>query len=193
MSVKSRTKEKWYAVTMLFFAAVIAASGVYGVMTQQDRPKTGALASMESTGKDKQVLLAPVTVVDDEDKPVRLDDFKGQAVLVNLWATWCTPCIAELPSLDRLQGKLKDKNVKVVAISMDRDNPGKVKDFLKHRNVENLDFYWDRDRDIASRWSYAGLPTSYLLNRNGDVIARWDGPQKWDKGEVFRKIKAAAE
>ncbi len=192
MSVKSRKKEKWFVVIVLFFTLAIAGSGIYGFLTQKDRPKVGAIMAIE-TEKAKKVQLAPVTFVDDEGKPVRLDDFKGDVLLVNLWATWCTPCVAELPELDRLQGKLKDNHFKVVAISMDRDDPKKVKKFLEDREADNLEFFWDRDRELASKWSYAGLPTSYLVSREGDILARWDGPQAWMKGDIYRKIKAALQ
>lgn len=135
--------------------------------------------------------LAPVTFYDAEGKVATLGDFKGQVVLVNLWATWCPPCIAELPSLDLLQAKLRDAGLKVLPISMDRKPVAEVAAFLEARNVEQMTLYIDTDRDIARHWAYGALPASYLIGRDGRVIEVFMGPREWTKGEVFEKIKSA--
>lgn len=137
--------------------------------------------------------LPGVKFFDQREQPVNLEDFAGQVVLVNLWATWCTPCVAELPSLDRLQAKLQTQNFKVIAISMDRTSLQKIAGFLKERDVEHLDLYWDKDRNIASKWSYAGIPVSFLLNKEGALIKRYDGPHTWDEGLVFEEVQHAAQ
>ena len=137
--------------------------------------------------------LAPATFYDDAGAAVTLADFKGQVLLVNLWATWCPPCIAELPSLDLLQAKLRDDGLKVVAISMDRKPVSDVAAFLDARNVEQMDIYIDTDRDIARKWAYDALPVSYLIGRDGTVIEAFMGPREWTKGAIFDKIKAALQ
>lgn len=121
-----------------------------------------------------------------------LQDFKNKVVLVNLWATWCPPCVAELPSLDALQAKLKDRDFIVVAISLDRTDMKTVTDFLQARGVEHLTPYHDRDRDIPLKWTYSGLPVSFLLDEEGMMIDQFDGPQEWHDGEVFERIRKAA-
>jgi len=135
--------------------------------------------------------LAPVIFYDAAGKAATLADFKGQVVLVNLWATWCPPCIAELPSLDLLQARLRDAGLKVLPVSMDRKPVAEVAAFLDARNVEQMTLYIDTDRDIARNWAYGALPASYLIGRDGKVIEVFMGPREWTKGAVFEKIKAA--
>lgn len=143
--------------------------------------------------QDAATGLAPVTFFDKNEGKVMLADFEGQVVLVNLWATWCPPCVVELPALDSLQARFKDKNFRVVAISMDHIPSKAIAAFLKARKIENLDLYRDKDRQIPAKWHYSGIPTSYLIARDGKIIEKFEGDQKWDKGPVFEKIAAAVK
>lgn len=132
--------------------------------------------------------LAAVTFFDSDEQPVTLDRFKGKTILVNLWATWCPPCIAELPSLDRLQAKLKDKNFEVVAVSLDKPPLEDILSFLKGRDVDHLTFYWDKNREVDRKWKFAGIPASFLIDGEGTVIKRFDGTYEWDKGAMFDEV-----
>ncbi len=127
----------------------------------------------------------PVTFYDGQGAKKTLEDFRGGRVLVNLWATWCTPCVAELPSLAKLQ------DVKVIAISLDRSGtPEKIAEFLKKHGADKLAVYIDSDRQIPSAWEtlYQGLPTSFLLDQRGNIIDTFNGPFEWDKPEVLQRI-----
>jgi thiol-disulfide isomerase/thioredoxin len=120
-----------------------------------------------------------------------LAEFKGKVVLVNLWATWCPPCVAEMPSLDKLQTKFKDRgDFRVVAIAMNDPPLSAVTGFMTEKDLTHLDVYWDQDKQIPMKWKYAGIPASFLLDRNGNVVQRYDGPQVWDTGPIFDKINA---
>lgn len=123
--------------------------------------------------------LALVQFYDKSDKTVTLADFKGQPVLVNLWATWCTPCVAEMPALDKLQAKYPKTKFRVVAVSVDMTSMKTVTDFFAKHGIRTLDAYWDKDRQTLLKWSYAGLPTSYLLDAEGGVVKRYDGVVDW--------------
>lgn len=127
---------------------------------------------------------------DKSENKVTLEGFKGKVVLVNLWATWCEPCVAEMPSLNRLQGMMPEDQFKVVAISVDRSSRKKVKDFLQNNGLDNLDLYWDQDRQIPLKWKYEGLPTSFLINREGAIVAQYDGPYEWDEEPLMGEIRA---
>lgn len=127
------------------------------------------------------------------DQKITLADFQGKVVLVNLWATWCPPCVTELPALDNLQARLKDKDFKVVTIALDRSSIATVADFLKEKGIERLEPYWDKERQIPLKWRYAGLPTTYLLDREGKVVRRFDGPRAWDKPEIVDMMLATLE
>ncbi|MDE1153792.1 MAG: TlpA disulfide reductase family protein [Micavibrio sp.] len=136
--------------------------------------------------------LPAITFYDAEGRATKLTDFNGKVVLVNLWATWCTPCVGELPSLDRLQAKLGDKGFQVVALSIEPDLP-KVKAFLKAHGVEHLSAYVDKDREVPSKWTYAGVPTSYLLGPDGQLLHTFNGPAEWDKGDALAQVTAAVK
>jgi thiol-disulfide isomerase/thioredoxin len=132
--------------------------------------------------------LPEIYFYDKLGRAVTLDSFKGKAVLVNLWASWCPPCVAELPSLARLRGKLPGEKFSVVAISMDRTSLKEIGGFLKARGAGNLDIYWDKDRQAPLKWKYAGLPTSFLLDRNGIILKQYNGGYEWDSGDLLKEI-----
>lgn len=151
----------------------------------------GYVALTHFYAKDKPVpgALPALTFVDRNGVMTDLSKYRGQIVLVNLWATWCPPCVAELPSLEILHARLRDQGFAVVAISLDRADLGKVADFWDGRGIEQLDFYWDRDGLVPRRWSYEAIPTSYLLDRKGKVVKTYAGAYKWDEEEIFREIE----
>lgn len=142
--------------------------------------------------KDSLSRLPSLSFYDKSETKLTLDDFKGRVVLVNLWATWCPPCVAEMPSLDGLQKAIPSDKFAVVAISLDTTSMKTVADFLKKQHVKNLALYWDKDRQVPLQWKYAGLPTSFLLDRSGNIIKQYDGPANWDQGDVLKEIKAQA-
>ncbi|MDP2205933.1 MAG: TlpA disulfide reductase family protein [Alphaproteobacteria bacterium] len=137
--------------------------------------------------------LPDVTFYDAEGKPVRLADFAGEVLLVNLWATWCPPCVAELPALDTLQAKLRDRGLHVLPVSLDSKSTAEVAEFLAARRVEQISLYVDTDRQIPMKWTYAGIPASFLIGRDGVVIEQFDGPREWDKGAIFDSLAAQLE
>ena len=167
---------------ILFFVFVVSVVASYVV----------ARTIMGTIPAENPVALPPLPIVsfyDKSGKKLTLDDFKGRVVLVNLWATWCPPCVAELPSLERLQKKLPADKFAVVAISLDTTSMKVVADFLKKQHLETLAVYWDKDRQMPLKWKYDGLPTSFLLDREGNVVKRYDGAYEWD--EVI-EVKALA-
>lgn len=135
--------------------------------------------------------LPSVHFYDKSGRRVTLDDFAGKVVLVNLWATWCTPCIMELPSLDRLSREVPPEDFAVVAISMDTTSMENVEAFLKKNGIKNVAPYWDKDRQVPLKWTYPGLPTSFLLDRRGKVIKQYNGGLEWDKGAILDEMRAA--
>jgi thiol-disulfide isomerase/thioredoxin len=119
-----------------------------------------------------------------------LADWRGKVVLVNLWATWCVPCRAELPSLDRLQAKLGGDDFAVVAISVDRSGPDAPKKYLTSNGLTHLQFFIDAKGDSSSKLTAQGLPTSLIIGRDGREIARLAGAAEWDGPALTRIIEA---
>lgn len=122
---------------------------------------------------------------DKSEKKITLDAFRGEVVLVNLWASWCVPCVAELPSLDRLQKKMPQ--ISVIAVSLDNTSLKDVAAFLNKKGVQNLAIYWDKDGQIPLRLKYQGIPTSYLVDARGRVVKRYEGSYAWDKDAAVQK------
>lgn len=122
----------------------------------------------------------PKTIVfyDAKGEQRSLRDFRGKVVLVNLWATWCVPCIKEMPSLDRLQTQMGE-NFQVVAISQDKEDGAAVR-FFEKMKLKNLAVYTD-PQNIAMRfWNVPGLPASFVINQNGEQVGSLYGTTQWD-------------
>lgn len=130
-----------------------------------------------------------ITFIDAEGRELGLQDFRGKFVLVNLWATWCGPCRREMPSLDRLQSRLGGGDFTVLALSQDRKGPDAVAKFLAEIRTENLDVYVDTSARSARRLGAIGLPTTVLLDRDGQIIGRLIGSAEWDSDEAAHLIK----
>lgn len=118
--------------------------------------------------------------VDPDGDSVDWGDFDGQYVLVNFWATWCPPCVVELPSLDRLQRHFKGRGLEVIAVSMDQQRTQKqIKDFLYSRNIGNFAAHWDYRGEVRKKVYMRGLPTSYLLDPKGNILHIFEGDANW--------------
>ncbi len=121
-------------------------------------------------------------------KPHRLSEWRGKVVLLNLWATWCPPCKAEMPSLDRLQGRLGTGAFTVLAISTERAGPEKPADFFAGHGITHLAVYNDSTATAATGLRASGLPVSVILDQQGREVARLLGPADWDDPGITAKI-----
>jgi cytochrome c biogenesis protein CcmG, thiol:disulfide interchange protein DsbE len=125
---------------------------------------------------------APDFTVQDSDHKVTLSQFRGQVVVLNFWATWCPPCVEETPSLVRMQSRMKDKGVVVLAVSIDVDDAAYHK-FLKDYSV-NMVTVRDEDQKAASLYGTHGWPESYIIDRSGIIRRKFIGPVQWNSPEV---------
>jgi len=126
--------------------------------------------------------LAPDFTVQDADRKVELRDFRGKIVILNFWATWCAPCVEEMPSLGQLQQHFKDKDVSVLGVSVDVDADGYHR-FLKDHKI---DFLTVRDPDQKANNLYGTFkfPETYIIDRNGIVRRKFIGPVDWSQPEI---------
>jgi thiol-disulfide isomerase/thioredoxin len=120
---------------------------------------------------------------------VDLSEFKGKLVLVNLWATWCEPCLREMPSLERMQSQLGDK-IAVAAISEDRGGGKIVGPFVAKLGLKFVTAYLDPKSTVGRAFSVQGLPTSILIDRSGRVVGRVAGAAEWDSAEMLEILKS---
>ena len=113
-----------------------------------------------------------ITFFDVNNKVVNLNDYEGNLVLLNFWATWCAPCKEEMPSLDLLQVNEDLDNLKIFPINVGQDNLEKSLSFFKNLKIKNLKIYFDETMSNAKKFSLRGLPTTILLNKDGLEFAR---------------------
>ena len=107
-----------------------------------------------------------------EDLMVSLEDFDNKLVIINFWATWCAPCREEMPSLDILQSNGKIKNLIILPINVGKENIDKAKKFFEDLEIKNLQLYYDDSVKLANNFSLIGLPTTILINKDGEEFAR---------------------
>ena len=137
----------------------------------------------------KPVPLPEVRFTDGEGRSLTLADFRGRIVLLNLWATWCTPCREEMPTLDRLQARFGGTDFEVVALSIDHDGIAAVRKFYQEIGIKHLRIYNDPTTDAAARLSVIGIPATLLIDREGREVGRALGPAEWDALEVVETVR----
>lgn len=127
--------------------------------------------------------------------PASLADFKGKPAIVNLWATWCQPCLKEMPSLERLEAQVVGK-LTVAAVSEDHAGAKVVKPFVADKGLDKLPIYLDPKGTLAHAFQVRGLPTSIVLDAAGQVVGRVEGGADWDsakmRGDLQPLIDSAA-
>ena len=129
-----------------------------------------------------------VSFTDLKGNWVALADFKGKLVLVNLWATWCQPCLKEMPSLEKLQTDQADK-LTVAAISEDRGGNQVVEPFAAKLGLDKVKIYLDPKSAVGHAFSVRGLPTTLVIDAEGRLIGRVEGAAEWDMPKMLMALK----
>jgi thiol-disulfide isomerase/thioredoxin len=122
----------------------------------------------------------------------RLADFKGHAVLLNLWATWCVPCLKELPTLDEVEKQWSDSGLVVLPLSLDDMAHEDLRAFLKASAVDLPHLAVDSG-EISNALTWNALPMTYLINREGNIIAHWAGATDWTDAQHTEWIQRALD
>lgn len=122
----------------------------------------------------------PLPLEDDEGGTVTLARYQGKVVLVNFWATWCGPCVREMPSLSRLAAAMPRDKFVVAALSIDRQGFAVVTPFLKRLGIANLDVFIDQRSRLYRALGGQGLPTTFVIDKRGLVRGYLVGPAAWD-------------
>jgi thiol-disulfide isomerase/thioredoxin len=131
-----------------------------------------------------------VAFEDSYGRPARISDFRGRPLLVNLWATWCAPCVVEMPSLDALARREGDA-LRVLALSQDIDGRQKVTDFFGERQFTELEPYLDGGMRFMSALRIDVLPTTILYNADGEEVWRMTGLADWESERTARLLAEA--
>jgi thiol-disulfide isomerase/thioredoxin len=193
------------------FAAVYGIGGLVrnGTPSDADRACAGAVAAAKRLAPlvrgemaalalaDRPRRLPELSFSDGEGKTVRLADFRGRSVLVNLWATWCVPCRKEMPALDALEAKLGGPGFTVVAINLDTGDSAKPRKFLNDIGVKHLAYFQDASTNVFQELkrygrSIIGLPATLLVDRNGCELGTLAGPAEWASEDALALLRAAS-
>jgi len=173
------------------------------------QPKTGMfallflmLASLNATAADEHgALVAPPqeaappmtsAIVDETGAELSMADLGGRTVLVNFWATWCAPCVAELPALSRAAAALAEDGIVVLLVSIDRGGAAKAMPFLERLGVTGVRLGFDPKARLSREAGVRGLPTSLVLTSSQDTAWRFVGPFEWDSEEMLALIRDLA-
>ena len=113
-----------------------------------------------------------LTFLDSKKNQVSLDDFNGNLIIINFWATWCAPCKEEMPSLDLLKINSKLDNLKIFPINVGNDNLEKSQKFFEELNIKHLELYFDSSLILTKKFLLRGIPTSILIDKDGKEFAR---------------------
>ena len=170
------------AVIVALAMGILYGKGLLSVHQGIEPPPSLAVLVLEKAPKPAPA----VTFADGKGGRHALDAFKGRYVLPNLWATWCAPCVSELPSLARLQAHAP--GLRVLAINADSTKVD-AGAFLKSHGAGTLPVYVDSDRMLMRSFVVPGLPTTVLIDPDGKVVARAEGPAEWASPEAVAYFK----
>ena len=190
---------------------LIVLAGIYGIAHRPSNPADAACAGAVNTGKRIAQLVrgevaalavaqAPFRVPDlafkdAKGRDLRLSDWRGRTVLLNLWATWCVPCRREMPALDALQALLGGADFEVVAVNVDTRDPQKPLAFLKDVAIAHLAYYSDPSARIFEELKTAGkafgMPTTVIADPSGCEIGTMAGPAEWASDDGVKLVSAA--
>lgn len=191
-----KARALWKIVALV---AILSAGLLYGVFNLLPNPGGGGDIRKLKTGQmtPLQVLPnpppQPIEAFEGPDgSQTTLGSFKGKVILVNLWATWCAPCVTEMPTLARLQNEFQGADFAVVAVSVDRAvDKAEAKSRLKELSRSVLPFYHDPRMAIVYPMQARGFPTSVLYDRQGREVARLAGEADWSSAEAQALIRFA--
>jgi len=177
---------RWSRAVACLFLLILAAAG----SAAEDKPAELERVRLGEFIPASPPLPAPaVSFVDLTGNTVNLSEFTGKIVLVNLWATWCEPCLREMPSLARMQLRLGDK-ITVVAVSEDRGGSKTVEPFIDKLKLKSIKTYLDPKSTAERAFKVQGLPTSVLIDRQGRILGRVEGAAEWDSPELLDILKS---
>lgn len=176
---------KWTLAAALVFVLAAPALGAAdeGKADLPDRTKLGEFVP------SAQPYPAPaIPLADTSGQSVELSNLRGKLVLVNLWATWCEPCLREMPSLERLQSRLGER-IAVLAVSEDRGGDKIVAPFIAKLGLKSVKIYIDPKSEVGHAFGARGLPTSFLIDRDGKVLGRVEGAAEWDSPKILSVLE----
>jgi peroxiredoxin len=144
-------------------------------------------ASSPEAGKSANTKAPDFTLKDVNGRTVALSSLKGKVILLNFWASWCPPCRAEMPSLNRLYNEIKAKGFEVVAVSSD-NSLSHIREFLVKSRVD-FTVLFDEKKTVTLQYKVFSMPTTFLIDKEGFIVEKYYGEYEWTEPEVRSRIE----
>ena len=184
------------ALTAVTVTAIFVISQRLASTPESESPESAVGAKHSAPTQLATKLMAPSGTAEAFDtpffnakkEPLTLRDLKGQGLVINFWATWCIPCVREMPALDALAAKLEGRGVKVVTISQDRAPLQKVPPFFEEKSIKLLPLYYDDRNSLGRELDVQALPTTILVDAEGREVGRVLGVLQWNADEIVDYI-----
>ena len=151
-------------------------------------PADGGLSRLRETPEGRP-LPEGLVFQDAEGRETRFEAFRGKGLVVNFWATWCPPCVAEMPALDRAHAILVREGIEVLALSSDRGGRAQVEPFYQRTGLRHLGMWFDPRGAAGRALGVRGLPTTVILDRRGLEVGRLEGEADWDRAELLAALR----
>ena len=174
-----------YRTVIIIFLAMVAVGLIFALQQNKSIPISVQPKVLE-VGRPAPDFTLPTP----GGQTVRLSDYRGKVVLLNIWATWCAPCVAEMPSMEKLYNQLRGDDFEILAVSIDTDGSDVVRPFMRKHNLTCPALIDDRGITRVA-YSTTGVPESFIINKQGLIDKKIIGPLDWAAPEVlqyFRKL-----
>lgn len=160
-------RQQWTLIAGLVMTAVFGVA-----LAIKLRPQL-SLIEVGSTAPEFNAVRLP------SGQPAKIDDYRGKVVLLNIWATWCPPCVVEMPSMERLHKKLAGTDFHLIAVSVDEEDSTVVNAFAKKLGL-TFEILHNRDGSIRRIYQTTGVPESFIIDRDGVIVKKVIGAADWD-------------
>jgi thiol-disulfide isomerase/thioredoxin len=186
MNVLIKSSIAGIILQILYFVVLLSDTSAFN-LKDLDRFLVGSLKGFQIAEEKNKI--TDFSFHDELGKNLKISDYKGNFIILNIWATWCIPCREEMPSLDRLQHSFKDRKLIVLAISQDRAGKRLVKNFYKEMNIRYLDVFIDSPGYAKRMVGAFMLPTTIVIGPDGIEIGRLLGGANWDSKEAVSLMR----
>lgn len=164
-----------HSVKILLLACIIAVSSVLPIKADT---LSDAIKEFNMHFYPEIFPVPPAAWYNEKGQPITMEKFRGKVVLLNVWATWCSSCVYEMPSLDKLQRRYKKAGLEVVAVATEQ-TVSEVTGFFLQKRLRNLAVYVDPSQSVARAYRVRSLPETFLISREGAVVAKMGGAEDW--------------